>query len=168
MSALGLQKLGAPVSHAAANPALATATVSFCKCRALTTTCSHHMVGFIPMHRTMLAGEKLMPKCSTGCTQPVAETQHRALTGVCAMHDILFILFSCIGPAIAAKACQQISLDLCLLFSMGFCLVLYSCIYTYIYIYWYIVIVFLLLSKLNAYSSASLHPLDNYNYYTPL
>ena len=28
-----------------------------CKCRALTTTRSQHMVGFIPMHRTMLAGE---------------------------------------------------------------------------------------------------------------
>ena len=28
-----------------------------CKCRALTTTCSHHMVGFIPMHWSMLVSE---------------------------------------------------------------------------------------------------------------
>ena len=49
---------------------------AICKCRALTTTRSHHRVGFIPMHRTMLAGEKidaetrhwLYPACSRNAT----------------------------------------------------------------------------------------------------
>ncbi|OWT38948.1 hypothetical protein C362_03110 [Cryptococcus neoformans Bt1] len=38
-------------------PNTAPVTKAGCKCRALTTTRSHHMVGFIPMHRTTLVGE---------------------------------------------------------------------------------------------------------------
>ena len=34
-----------------------TITMYECKCRALTTIHSHHMVGFIPMHWSMLVGE---------------------------------------------------------------------------------------------------------------
>lgn len=38
-----------------------------------------------------------------GCVQFDAETWHRALAGFRPMHDILFILFSCIGLAVTTE-----------------------------------------------------------------
>ena len=101
------------------------ATLSVCKCRALTTTCSHHMVGFIPMHWSMLVGEIWCRNASFGLRRNAASSSVRPYP----MHDILF---SCIGPAIAAETRRRTSPDLCPFFrwtSVCFC------IHPYIHIY---------------------------------